>query len=571
MKKMTSIRSKAKKVQKWVLMTRKRTYMVSAVFFITLIGVIFFAMGKSYSVSREVTHSVYTIPEKAVFYAEVLDPAQMYSLLEKSAFGKSLIDSKAWQKLSSTPEFLKLSNLLYFVELKAGEIVSYKDLHTFFGGSAGFAKMEDGSFLVVAKSNVKSKLGLALVSAFKGQPVKMKVKKTDAPESRKLEGVTEGSYTELFDEQKVSFANLEVTRINVQDGYLYLVMAGDYIFISDSDNTLKESLYTASNPSASSIRMKKGMKEALTSFESRGQIFIYTDTKKSSLSPLLVQCVPGDGVAAVIYAQQKKNISGDVFAIGYDVPAKATLKKGVSWERLLPSDGAFSFYSSTLGVNDVVENLNDAGESWKGNTDDFFKEAHLDRSAYFGSRKGVALVLHGMELFNKKLYPQFSVGYSAEKKDSSLYKAFFKISGETPQRFQDVSYVSMRQTAGRFYIPSYYYDKAGIISSNKLNLEKYISASKGNRPVVGDDASYALLGDYAHAPHHIVINIPRVIESLRSFYLYGGEKSGAYTKITVDRDILPLTDPMKGFETLHIAVGAEKTLTGKIVLSDSRK
>jgi hypothetical protein len=297
---------------------------------------------------------------------------------------------------------------------------------------------------VVAKSNVKSKLGLALVSAFKGQSVKIKVKKADEPEARKLEGVTEKSYSELFDEQKVSFANLEVTRINVQDGYLYLVMADDYIFISDSDNTLKESLYTASNPSASSIRMKKGMKEALTSFESRGQIFIYTDAKKSSLAPLLVQCVPGDGVAAVIYAQPQKNISGDVFAIGYDVPAKPTLKKGVVWERLIPSDGTLSFYSSTLGINDVVENLNDAGESWK-TTDDFFKEAHLDRSAYFGSRKGVALVLHGMELFNKKLYPQFSVGYSAEKKDSALYKAFFKITGESQQRFQEIGRASCRE------------------------------------------------------------------------------------------------------------------------------
>jgi hypothetical protein len=571
MRKIDTIVRKVSAFRKWAVMSRKRLAAVSSGFVIMIVCLVYLIAGRSYSVSAEVTHSFYTVPEKAVLYFEILDPQQFYSILEKSKFGRSFLDSQAWQKLSGTPEFQKLSNLLYFVELKAGNMISYKDLPSFFGGSVGFAKMENGSFLVVAKSNLKSRLGLSLMTAFKGKKVEVQVKKEEPGEKRKLEGVTENSYTELFDEQKVSLSNIEATRINVQNGYLYIVMADDYVFVSDDETTLRDSLSVATNPSSSSLRNAKGMREALSAYESRGQIFAYADGKKSFFAPVLSQFSKGEGTAAVLYADAAKNITGDIFAIGYDAPEKASLSKTQYWEKIIPSDAAVSLYSSELNVNDSVEKLSALGEPWKGNTDEFFSNAKLDRAEYFGNKKGIAFVLHGADLFNKKLYPQFSVGYNAVKKDNALYSAFFKNTGEMTQSFQGTSYNVLKNSQGRYYIPAWYYDKAGIVSSSRLNLEKFISAGKGNRPVVADDPSYALLGDYAYAPNHIVINIPKTIASIRQFYIYGGERSGKFTKITVDRDIMPLADPLKSFETLHIALGAEKTLTGKIVLTDAAK
>jgi hypothetical protein len=535
-----------------------------------------FTFGHSYSLNPAVTHSIYTIPGKTVFYAEILDPQEFYRVFESSSFGKGIIDSQAWQKLSGTPEFMKLSNLLYFIELKAKVVVDYRDLASFFGGSAGFAKMEDGSFLLVGKTNLKSRFGISLVTAFKGDKVTIEPKgKSDA---RKLEGITQDSYVDLFEEKQISFANLTVTRINMQEGYLFLVMLGDYLFVSDSESTLKESIFIAEKPEASSLRSKKGMKEAVSAFESKGQILIYADSRKSFAAPFLTAFSSGEGAALVLYTSPGKPVSGDIFAIEQSGSA-ASSQKGTEWEKIIPADSAIAMYTSSLGINSALEKMNDLGESWKDLSigyRDYFDNAKIDRRTYFGDKKGAALVLHSLELFNRKLYPHFSVGYTAEKKDELMLRSLFKLQGVLPLNFQGVNYyqgasINLFKGSPRFYVPAYYYDKAGIISSSKLNLEKYISASKGNRPVIADDSSFAELGEFASAPHHLVINIPRVVEALRNFYLYGGARTGAYTKVTVDRDIIPLTDPIKGFETLHIALGLSKIQTGKLVLTESKK
>jgi hypothetical protein len=562
---------------RYITKSRRRLTTVCSVSIMTVLLVAVLTFGRSYSLNPAVTHSIYTIPDKTVFYVEIIDPKEVYQIFESSSFGKGIIDSQALQKLSGTPEFMKLSNLLYFIELKAKVVIGYSDLPSFFGGSVGFAKMEDGSFILVGKTNLKSRLGVSLVSAFKGD--KVVIEPRVKTETRKLEGVTQDSYVDLFEEKQIPFANLTVTRINTQDGYLFLVMLGDYLFVSDSANTLNESIYIAEKPQTASLRSKKGMKEAVAAFESKGQIFIYADSKKSIAAPFLTAFSSGEGAALVLYTDSKMPVTGDIFSIEQTVSSKTSAQKGAEWERIIPGDSLFAVYTSSLGINSALERMNDLGESWKDlrvGSRDYFDNANIDRRAYFGERKGAALVLHSLELFNKKLYPQFSIGYTAEKKDELMLKSLFKLQGVLPLNFQGVNYfqgVSMNLFKGspRFYVPAYYYDKAGVVSSSKLNLEKYISASKGNRPVIGDDSSFAALGEFASAPHHLVINIPRAIDALRNFYLYGGIRTGAYTKITVDRDIIPLTDPIKGFETLHIALGVDKVLTGKLVLTESKK
>jgi len=90
-------------------------------------------------------------------------------------------------------------------------------------------------------------------------------------------------------------------------------MLGDYLFVSDSENTLKESIYIAEKPEASSLRSKKGMKEAVAAFESKGQILIYADSKKSFAAPFLTAFSSGEGTVLVLYADANKPVAGDIF------------------------------------------------------------------------------------------------------------------------------------------------------------------------------------------------------------------------------------------------------------------
>ncbi|MGL4368308.1 MAG: hypothetical protein ACRCUT_01330, partial [Spirochaetota bacterium] len=139
-----------------------------------------------------------------------------------------------------------------------------------------------------------------------------------------------------------------------------------------------------------------------------------------------------------------------------------------------------------------------------------------------------------------------------------------------PSSFQNTAYTALKPLDGAHYSPAFFYEKSAVVSSSRANCEKFISASKGNRPVIGDDASYAALGEYAKAPTHIVVNMPRAIDAIRSFFYYGAERSDDYTSVTVDRDIMPLADPFKNYGTLHIAMGMEKNRTGRLVLTGKK-
>lgn len=556
-----------------IMSSRRRLILTSSVTAIVLALALYLSLSTSYSVNPAVTHSIFTIPRNATTYIEIFDPEKSYDQFEKSAFGKSMIDSKTWEKLSSTPEFQKLANVIYFIQLKAGALITYRDLPSFFGGSVGLAKMEDNSMLVVAKTNLKSRAGLALVKAFKGEsvPISETGKKNEpakGEKERKLEGVTAGSYTDIFNEEQMPFANLTVTRINASDGHIYMVLLDDYLFISDSDTTLREALYLAAKPDSGSLRTLKGMKEALTAFENGGDVLVYANTESSTFAPLLTNFVRGKGIACVLSGNANKAVSGDIYAIEA-VTEKKTAQKGTEWEKIIPQDQAIAVYSTTVGLGDAEKNFGNLSDKWKDlkeGTASFFSAASIDTSGYFTPGKGCALILHGLDLFNKRLYPQFAVGYDSQKKDSSVMRAIFKGRKETTQDFSGVKYSTLALDG--FYKPAAYHGAADIVSSSRLNLEKYISASKGNRGVLSDDPSYAALGEYAKAPNHIVISIPRALEALRNFYIYGGIRSGEYTAKTVDRDIIPLADPVKGYETIHIATGLDRAVTGKLVITE---
>lgn len=557
-----------------VLRSKKRKILTITCGILVTGIVLFVTLRPSYSLNAEVTHSIYAIPDNASMYLEIMSPTDLHNSYSNSSFGKEMSSSKAWQRLTITPEFQKLSNLLYYLELKAGNIIDLSDLPSFFGGSVGYAKMPDNSILIVAKTNTKSKLGLALISAFKGESVPIEQKSRNDESAAKLEGVTADSYKEVFGEEKVDLANLTATKISSSSGSFYLVMMGDFLFISDSEDTLRDSLVTAGKASSAGLAHLSGMKEALELYKKSGDILLYSNSSTSSAAPLCAALLPGGSgaAAAVLFAKDTAPLSGSIFAIEYSPEKKSSPEKGIEWEKTIPRDNVCAFYSTNDGINDEIEKMKSLAGSWSSFSESanlFFDDAGIARNEYFGESKGTALILMSADLSNQRLYPQFAFGYTSKIHDSAVLKAVFKGKETVTQNFQNTSYTSLQTIKGNFYTPSFLYSSAGIITSGKSAMEKFISASKGNQPVIGDDSSYTELGEYKNAPAHLVLSIPRMITSLRTFFLYGAARSGDYTSITVDRDITPLSAPFKRYETLHIASGLNRIETGKIILTEA--
>ena len=64
--------------------------------------------------------------------------------------------------------------MLYLLEVKSGSIISAETLPEFFDGPIGIANFGKNETLISAKTNIKSRFGIALLSAIKGKEVKIK-------------------------------------------------------------------------------------------------------------------------------------------------------------------------------------------------------------------------------------------------------------------------------------------------------------------------------------------------------------------------------------------------------------
>ena len=540
-----------------------------------------FLLGASYTLHPTVKHGIHVIPDDAVYYLEIRNPQEFANRFKNSALGAAIRGSSAWRKLAGTPEFKKLLNVLYFIELKAGIAVEPAELPSFFGGSAGIAKMADGSMLIAARTNLKSKLGVGLYSAFKGERVELRKEPAKKEERKNDAGpggenvVSPEDYEELYAEERIALENLPASRISVMDGFIYLLMLDDFLFVSDSPETLKRSLAAATKPGGNSLKAMPGMDQALSAMDARGEALLYAHAEKSIAAPLLRNTVNGRGIALVLYLPDGAAARGDIYTIDPDGSRQGgSGRKGPEWQKSIPSDCALAFYSRDLGPRRALERISSLDEEWKNLKNysrEFFSAAGIDPAKYFGEQAGIALVLHGMELAEKKLYPQFSIGYGAAVRDDSLMKAIFAPGTPQPSSFQGKSYTSLAVNNGRHYTPACAHDAgSSMLCSGRALMEKYIAASNRNRPALGDLKSFQVLGEDAKAPHHLVINVDGCIEALRDFYYYGAGRASSYTSATIDRDILPLAEPFRAYSTVHIVLGLAKEPAGRLVIVEKQ-
>lgn len=558
---------------------RRLVAVIIAVVCLAALLVFPFLLGASYTLHPSVRHSIHVIPDDAVYYLELRNPQEFANRFKASTFGAAIKSSSAWRKLAGTPEFKRLLNVLYFIELKAGVAIDPGELPSFFGGSAGIAKMADGSMLIAARTNLKSKLGVGLYSAFKGERIELR-KEPAKKEAAKISPagervVSPEDYEDIYAEEPLPLENLSASRIRVMDGFVYLVMLDDFLFVSDNAETLKRSLAVAAKPGGDSLKAMPGMDVALAAMDAKGEALLYMHTERSIAAPLLRNTVEGKGIALVLHLPDGAAARGDIYTIDPEGSRQSgSASKGPEWQKSIPGDCALAFYSRELGPAAALKRISSFDDEWKNlknNSREFFSAAGIDPGRYFGKQAGIALVLHGMELAEKKLYPQFSIGYGAAVRDESLLTAIFAPATPKPASFQGKAYTYLETNGERHYAPACAHDaSSSFLSSSRVEMEKHIAATNGNRPVLGDLKSFQVLGEDAKAPHHLVINVDRSIEALRAFYYYGAGRASSYTTATIDRDIMPLADPFRTYSTIHLVLGLAKEPAGRLVIVEKQ-
>ncbi len=536
----------------------------------TVLLVVVLVSGSIYTLSAHVKTISDLIPGHSKYFFEVKDFERFYKNVRTSRFGKEIVNSREWQQLFSTPEFRKITNLLYFIELKAGHLLTYKDLPSFFDGPLGLAFMGDGSYLFTAQTNMRTRVGLALYNSFKAE--KLSLKKDTFKTKNKSKNKLKNRYKDIYITEDFKLNNIVVSKVKMSGKNIYLVLLGKYLIASDNLSTLKISLKLGSGMSNRSLHKKRGIQNAIAHL-SRNKIHIYINTEQTVLHSIVHRVIPASGLSFILDCNKKKILSGDIFAIGYNSKKSRQLSRSstFNWNALLPVSSAATLYSNTLGINDFVEAielLDTKYSTIKKNIVNFFKANNLHKKDMYQGKRGTCFMFHKVTLANKNLYPLFSIGYRAKNKNKEFAKSIFKTRGSSQKKYQNTSFTLFNGMSSQFYKAAMVHEKdATIISSHIKNTKEIISAKNGNRSVLKDLKTFRKMKKFKKSANHLIINIHTLVKSIKYFYNYGAAHNSAYTYVTVDKDIMPLFNPIKKYRYLHIALGNNKGKSGKMILS----
>ena len=547
--------------------------------FIIIAGIVIFFLAYriNYRLHPDIKFSYQLVPDNVSFCIEIRNPASVYNRIIESDFGRSVETSEAWKQLALTPEFKKLINILYFLQVKAGINIEYGEIPSFLGNSMGYAESNEGRHLLVFQTNAKSLFAVSLLKYFKGEQVY--VEDTPRPAARQelktgadgQKPVTPDQYESPYPEEKVQLSNLSVTHLKMGDSELYMAMMGDFLFLSDSIDFLEKSLYLGVKPTGSSLVKENGMYDVMKSMKSRGDIFIYQSAKRGFLAPVLTSLVKGSGLAMILHCGKSEPLSGDIYTIGAPDNISQVSIPDTGWESRIPSDNIMCLVTNTVGINQACQSLQTLDKEWdflKSGLNEYFAAMKIKPDQYFNDKNGFALCIRKLNLENNMVYPLFIVGYESKITDDSFFRGIFKTKGPLSRAAQSGrNYMYRPDGPDQYYTPSLYTDKQTcFISSDKDTMDSVISASLHYRPVVSDLASFNALGIYTRAPHHLIIQVEPLLQGLKNFLYYTAEKNPDYTSKTIDRDIVPLAEPFKAYSEIHMAFGMDKNPSGKVIV-----
>lgn len=562
----------------------------------------YFILRKHYKIHSSIQSGLYTVPADAEFYFEIKNTSVVKEKLIKSETFQKIETSEPWARFLSSLAGKKLGELLYLVEIKSNAILDWKDFLELFGESIGYASYTDGSYSVVAKTNLKSRFGITMLESFKAGKIPLKkikeVKKEepdaakqnqpttspaqeeaniDDPQSALAEPkeniISEENYEAGFLEEGIKSGNLIISEVQANNGSVYFVLVDEYLFLSDSLETLSKSLEAATNPSKKSILANKEMNSIFKEYYKEDVLGVaYLGLSDTNFTPFLKPISENSDSISFLFKMENNLLSADIH-VTERKPYVTTNPVSIdSIQSSIPNDILLAVYSNSLGLKEYFTSAANPGNAWIElglMTPIFLKNGNLSYEDYFPANSASAFLLHKPVFMEEEkfLYPDFTIGYVSSKEDDVFLKTIFKPGKATKASHLDVNFKTYKRS-GTFYSPSIYSsEKIQWLSSSVENARNCIAAKNGNKPTISDLNSSKLSSPWKEAPHHIVINWQRLREDILTFLIYGGIKSGKYTEKTVANDIQPLLETIDWVESIHIALGAKGNVYGKMILS----
>lgn len=549
-----------------------------------------YALTAAYKLHPEIRNLAQLTPDNAAWFLSAESPAALRTLWTESAAARTARSSEAWNNLARTPEMIRLSALLYFLELKSGTTLGWG--FELLDRPVAAARLENGSLLFLARLNLSSQIGVRVLNAFKGKTITLPNESAfdKPPAAPQTENNPEGdpaaaqyvvkpedSLPALV-EKRETLRNLEISHIDLGGSGLYMTLLDDVLFASDSLDSLEDALELAGKPEGASVAALPGMQAALQASanqESRALAFI---TPRAGPPGALALFVGGSrGVAAVFEFAGEGPPSADLYAIGQNRFAAASAPApGPNWPALLPADAPIAIYSR----RDTLPALLALGKAAGGEpremaqaADNLLKKARLNLDLW--DQAGLALVFHGFTLRQDRLYPEASLGANVSAAELERFRtALFGAGQIESAAFQGATYSRLLRRE-RFYQPAVARVRtvktdpaeASFLSVTPGGLESVLAAAAGARPDLSDASAIEPLGDHAEAPLQVAVHLPAARRALRDLLLREGARSGRFTELTVDRDVMALFDVLGPYTSLHIASGKAAAPAGRLTLA----
>lgn len=562
----------------------------------------YFLFRKHYKVHSSILSGLGMVPSNAEIYLEIKNTKSFKEKLGKAKFFSEIENSEAWQKFISSLALKKFGELFYIIELKSNSILSLTDFVELFADSIGYAAFTDETYLVLAKTNLKSKLGLTLLESFKAGniPLKeIKEKKEEKKDGEKKEPnsetqeanadnppaeegyeqpagehvVSDDSYEQSYLEQGIKNGNLVISVMNGNSGEIYFVLIDDYLILSNSQERLTQSLLAATNPSKNSVRSKKEMDLVFREYYKEDVLGIsYFNLVGTNFTPFLKPISEDSESISLLFKTEKDLLSADILVTDRKPKNNSNPISLDKIQSSIPNDVLFAIYSNSIGMKEYFNSILNPGEAWSELTKTapvFLKNGNIAEEGFFPANTSSALLIHKPSIQGEEnfLYPDFTIGYVAAKKDETFLKSIFKSGKPKKEKHLGIS-IKTFQKDGNIFSPSYFEaNNMEWVSSNFENAKDCISAANGNKPTIGDLNSSKLESPWKESPHHIVLNWQRMKEDIGTIFLYGSKKTSLYTEKTIEQDINPLLTPFDWIESIHISLGAKGAIYGKMKLS----
>jgi hypothetical protein len=561
---------------------RRAAVASSAIVLILLTVLIWVAFLRGYSLNKNVTTVYQVIPANTIAYLEIKDTERLRDLMRESEIGRAIGENPQWQNLLLSPEFNDLFSVLQVIESKTGFPLSLSSVPDLFDDSIGIAFMDDGSRLFVAQTNLKSQIGISLLSALRAEEQKMQIPDREnqrpAPEQTNEEeaGTDEGSravpevYPSRFSADQIILKNLVVNRIEVGGKrHLYFVILDHYLFVSDSMETLRLSMAEAAGGTGGILSGKNSRQPVIDEYaRDDSLLFALLDTSRSAGAPLLSPFISGRNAAFIIRWREGRFPEGSIYNTDFKEGEGSTAGETPSseWEKQIPLSVVLAIFSETGSPEKFIEKLTHLDGYWRSLSSGllgYIEAAKIEPKKAFPAGGGFALSYHGMERSGGNVIPNFSFLYASANGDDSLLLSLFSHRKKIGRSYQGLNYSTYGISGESHYSPSSaYLNQREYLASSESILREFLSARRGNRPVLPDAGIFQGEATTQRYPVHIVLNLQGAFENLIQFYKYGAEHSEEYTERTIENDIAGLFKPFADLRFLHIALGADEAKMG---------